>query len=94
MEICNKSVVQEIINQSEISLTDKSGLAMRQLPRGILKIFLREFGAFWKWFEVFSNISIRFEDIFREIQAFLNNVKVFQRLRGFLNIFLVKLKLF
>jgi hypothetical protein len=46
MEICNKSVVQEIINQSEISLTDKSGLAMRQLPRGILKIFLREFGAF------------------------------------------------
>jgi hypothetical protein len=46
MEICNKSVVQEITNQSEISLTDKSGLAMRQLPRGILKIFLENLGLF------------------------------------------------
>jgi hypothetical protein len=44
--------------------------------RGILKIF-----------EAFVKISILFEDIFREIQAFLINVRDFQRFRGFLNTF-------
>jgi hypothetical protein len=55
--------------------------------RGILKIFSENLRFFLK-------ISILFEDIFREIEAFLINVRVFQILQGFLKIFLVKLKLF
>jgi hypothetical protein len=40
------------------------------------------------------NGDLHFKDIFREFEAFLINAKVIQRLRGFLNTFLVELRLF
>jgi hypothetical protein len=55
--------------------------------RGISKIFSENLRLFLK-------ISILFEDIFREIEAFLINVEYFQRLRGFSNTFLVELRFF
>jgi hypothetical protein len=56
----------------------------------------RLFKDIFREFEAFSKISILFEDIFREIEDFLIivRVRVFQRLRGFLNTFLVELRLF
>jgi hypothetical protein len=45
-------------------------------------------------FEFFSKILIRFEGIFKDIEAFfVNNVRLFQRLRGFSNTLLVDLVL-
>jgi hypothetical protein len=44
--------------------------------------------------EAFLKISILFEIIFREIEVFIINVRVFQRLQGFLNTFLVNLRLY
>jgi hypothetical protein len=55
--------------------------------RGISMIFSENFKTVLK-------ISDLFEDIFREIEAFLINVRVFQRLQGFLKIFLVELRFF
>jgi hypothetical protein len=47
--------------------------------------------SFWKC-RAFINISTIFEDF--EIEAFLMNVREFQRLGGFLNTYLVDLRLF
>jgi hypothetical protein len=59
------------------------------------KDIFRELEALLKWFEAFLQISFLFEDIFREIEAFFEiNVMDFQKLRGFLNTFLVELSLF
>jgi hypothetical protein len=62
------------------SARGQGGLAivvMRQLPRcfflricGFVKIFSGNLRLFLKWFDAFLKISILFENIFREIEAF------------------------
>jgi hypothetical protein len=51
------------------------------------KYIFREFEAFFK-------ISILFEDILREDEAFFFNVRDFKRLRGFLNTFFSEISAF
>jgi hypothetical protein len=45
-------------------------------------------------FEAFMKITRLFEDIFREMVASIRNLRLFQRLRGFLKTFSIDLRLF
>jgi hypothetical protein len=43
--------------------------------------------------EAFIKITRSFEDIFREMKASIRNLRLFQRLRGFLKTFSIELRL-
>jgi hypothetical protein len=58
---------------------------------------LNNFEAFYRHFErkweAFIKITRLFEDIFREMEALTRNLRIFQRLRGFLKTYSMELGL-
>jgi hypothetical protein len=59
---------------------------------GLFKGIFSELEAFDKC-EVSIKITRVFEDIFREMEASKRNLRLFQRLEGFLKTFLIELKM-
>jgi hypothetical protein len=60
----------------------------------LFKDILRELEASDYKCEVFIKIMRLFEDIFREMEASSRNLRLFQRLRGFLKTFPIELRLY
>jgi hypothetical protein len=76
---------------------DRGGLAivaMRQFPRGSFFENVRHLKDIFRDFEAFLKIMIIFEDISEKLKLFTINVRDLKELRGFLNTFLVELRLF
>jgi hypothetical protein len=60
----------------------------------LLKVIFREVEAFDYKCEAFIKVSRLYKVIFREIKALIRNMKLLQRLRDFLKIFSMELRLF
>jgi hypothetical protein len=60
----------------------------------LFKDIFKKIEAFDYKFEAFIKITRLFVDIFREIKALIRNLRLIFKLRGFLNTFSMKLRLF